>query len=84
MSNKLRRKKTDWELAEIVRRFGVTREEAEQAPDFILQQIPEKPIPLTGKELEHAQKIIEEYRHGKRKPIAVIERRPPKKPKNPN
>ncbi len=82
MSSRIRRPKTDWELAEIVQRFGVTREVAETAPDFILQMFPEKPIPLSAKDTAHAQRIAEEHRRGIRKPIAVFERKPPKKPKN--
>lgn len=67
--------KTEWEVNEIVKRFGCTREDAENAPDNILSFFSKEQPKLSKKDLEHAQKVIKEYNEGKRKPIAVITRR---------
>ena len=66
--------KTEWEINEIVKRFGCTREDAENAPDNIMSFFTKEQQPLFGKDLEHSLKVAEEYRQGKRKPIAVITR----------
>lgn len=62
-------------------KLNCTREAAESFPlpigrtvDDVLAILPDKPIPLSEKDLEMAQKVIKEFREGKRKPLKVIER----------
>lgn len=82
------RKKTDKELADFILRVPCTREHAESVPLKILlniiEMLPEKPIPLTQREIEFAKELAKKIANGYHSPLKTIKRIEIQKPKHSN